>query len=236
MHFSILAPFIILASFFFIFVLSKQKHEEGFELKSEINYWQPELRPSKFIRDGIVEADLSKMSKTDLLGLIFEQMSDSTMEIPGMTRYMYNMRQLEKQVSQEELVYYLKNGIWPWPKELIETYEEAYASSTLGLYNPKQATDKDRHYLTQAAAEQKLLWTAPEGQFLISKCIPTNPWDPIHKPSRLHKPLTKNGFEESCNPCLALDNPYSTEKCQFLAPGQTKNSKWWAKYFGIAEV
>jgi hypothetical protein len=74
----------------------------------------------------------------------------------------------ESQASQEEVEYFNEHGIWPWTKETIKLYQEAYESNPYIRNNAEEGTNYARTIYNQAAILRILAMQKKEGQFLLN--------------------------------------------------------------------
>ena len=80
----------------------------------------------------------------------------------------FDTDKLQQQVTQTELDYYLKNGIWPWSQKVIKLYKEASAKNKLIRTSPQDSLNDARKIYNQNAILQILSYQTKEGQFLIN--------------------------------------------------------------------
>lgn len=79
------------------------------------------------------------------------------------------------QASQEEVDYFNEHGIWPWTKETIKLYEEAYEKNPYIRNVAKDGTNYARTIYNQAAILQILAMQQKEGQFLLNGILVNDP-------------------------------------------------------------
>ena len=87
----------------------------------------------------------------------------------------FDMGEIGKQASQEELDYYLKNHSWPWSDELKEMYKTAIISNPYVRLEPGLAVDRARVMYNESIMWQILSWQTKEGQFLLNGVIVKDP-------------------------------------------------------------
>ena len=87
----------------------------------------------------------------------------------------FDMGEIGKQASQEELDYYLKHKMWPWSDELKEMYTSAIISNPYVRLEPGLAVDRARVMYNVSIMWQILSWQTKEGQFLLNGVIVKDP-------------------------------------------------------------
>ena len=87
----------------------------------------------------------------------------------------FDMEQIEKQSTSEELEYFNKNGKWPWSQKVIELYEEAVNRNPYIRTLPEQATNYARKIYNEAAILRILSYQTKEGQFLLNGVLVKDP-------------------------------------------------------------
>jgi hypothetical protein len=83
----------------------------------------------------------------------------------------FDMDEIGRQASQEEMDYYLENKMWPWSDELKEVYTSAIISNPYVRLEPGLAVDRARVMYNQSIMWQILSWQTKEGQFLLNGVI-----------------------------------------------------------------
>jgi len=78
----------------------------------------------------------------------------------------FDINQLKKQASQEELNYFLENGMWPWDKEVEELYKEQVNKNSYVRSDPDAAVIHARKIYNQNAILQIISLQTKEGEFL----------------------------------------------------------------------
>ena len=76
--------------------------------------------------------------------------------------------QIQKQASQEELDYFLQNGMWPWSQEVQDLYSEMLDNNPYIRTYSKDAIIHARTIYNQNAILQIISWQTKEGKFLIN--------------------------------------------------------------------
>lgn len=87
----------------------------------------------------------------------------------------FDMDEIGRQATQEELDYYLKNKMWPWSEELKEVYKTAIISNPYVRLEPGLAVDRARVIYNESIMWQILSWQTKEGQFLLNGVIVKDP-------------------------------------------------------------
>ena len=83
-------------------------------------------------------------------------------------KIVFDMEIIKKQASQDELDYFLKNGMWPWSQEVIDLYTEAINRNKFIRTYSGDSINYARKIYNQAAILQLLAIETKEGDFLIS--------------------------------------------------------------------
>jgi len=78
----------------------------------------------------------------------------------------FDINQLKKQATQEELNYFLTNGMWPWSKEVEDLYKEQIDKNTHVRSDPDAAVLYARKIYNQSAILQIISLQTKEGEFL----------------------------------------------------------------------
>ena len=87
----------------------------------------------------------------------------------------FDMDEIGRQATQEELDYYLKNKMWPWSEDLKEVYKTAIISNPYVRLEPGLAVDRARVIYNESIMWQILSWQTKEGQFLLNGVIVKDP-------------------------------------------------------------
>jgi len=80
----------------------------------------------------------------------------------------FDTKIIQQQASQEELDYFLKNGFWPWSKEVEHLYEKSLSKNPYIRTYAKNEIDRVKTIYNQNAILDVLAAQAKEGQFLLS--------------------------------------------------------------------
>jgi hypothetical protein len=76
--------------------------------------------------------------------------------------------QIQKQATQEELDYFVQNGMWPWSQEVQDLYSKMVNKNPFVRTYSKDAIMDARTIYNQNAILQILSWQNKEGNFLIN--------------------------------------------------------------------
>ncbi len=87
----------------------------------------------------------------------------------------FDMDIINQQVSQQELDYFNKNGMWPWSQEVIDLYGKLQESNPFIRSITEDATTYARTVYNQAAILRILSYQTKEGQFLLNGILVKNP-------------------------------------------------------------
>lgn len=79
----------------------------------------------------------------------------------------YDTSILEKQVTQEELDAFLRDGVWPWSQQIQDLYKEAVGKNPYIKSFPEDSLRQARKVYNQKAITEILASQSKEGQFLI---------------------------------------------------------------------
>jgi len=80
----------------------------------------------------------------------------------------FDTKVIEEQASQEELDYFLKNGFWPWSKEVESLYEKSLSKNPYIRTYAKNEIDRVKTIYNQNAILNVIASQAKEGQFLLN--------------------------------------------------------------------
>ena len=80
----------------------------------------------------------------------------------------FDMEQIQKQATQEEVDYYMKNKMWPWSEKVIELYKELSERNPYVREDPEASVKYARRIYNQNAILQILSLQTKEGRFLIN--------------------------------------------------------------------
>lgn len=81
----------------------------------------------------------------------------------------------ENQASQEELNYFLENGLWPWSQKTKELYEKSSKKNPLVRNYSKDSIKDARKIYNEAAILRVLSYQTNEGRFLLDGVLIKNP-------------------------------------------------------------
>ena len=151
----------------------------------------------------------------------------------------YNLTQLQRQASPEEVEELLRTGFWPWPDDLKQLYIEKVSDNPIIKIEAQYALNYAMKLYNKNAATELLAWNTKEGHFLlygVNNNIKCSPDSVIQKGSTEIKtediPKEIPGFsfvKGSCNPCIALDADFS---CPFRL-GDDSISEPWQKLWNL---
>lgn len=83
-------------------------------------------------------------------------------------KIVFDMEEIKKQASQEEIDSFLQNGMWPWSEEVINLYKEAINRNQLIRTYSEDSVNYARTIYNQNAILQIMLMETKEGSFLLS--------------------------------------------------------------------
>jgi hypothetical protein len=83
-------------------------------------------------------------------------------------KIIFDMEEIKKQASQEEIDYFLKNGMWPWSEEVINLYKEAINRNQLIRTYSEDSVNYARTIYNQNAILRIMSMETKEGSFLLS--------------------------------------------------------------------
>ncbi len=109
-------------------------------------------------KNGKEGFELSQISQSDFLHI------QNTIN----PKIVFDMEIIKRQASQEELDYFLKNGMWPWSQEVIDLFTEAVNKNHFIRTYSGDAVNYARKIYNQAAILQLMAIETKEGGFLIS--------------------------------------------------------------------
>ena len=81
----------------------------------------------------------------------------------------------KSQASQEELDYFMKNGMWPWSERTIQLYRDAVLSNPFIRTYSGGAVKYARRIYNEAAILRVMSYQTKEGQFLINGVLVADP-------------------------------------------------------------
>ncbi len=88
--------------------------------------------------------------------------------------YQFNISELQKQASPEEVDHLLKTGYWPWPDDLKYLFLDAVAQQPIIKAVPGDALEDAMKLYNEQAARRLLAWNTKEGNFLLQGIISPN--------------------------------------------------------------
>jgi hypothetical protein len=80
----------------------------------------------------------------------------------------FNIPEIQKQASQQEVNFFNKNGKWPWSKKIKELYSDALERNPYIRTSTKDAINTISTIYNENAIAQMLSWQSKEGQFLLN--------------------------------------------------------------------
>jgi hypothetical protein len=80
----------------------------------------------------------------------------------------FDVDRIQEQASQEEVDYFIKNGMWPWSKEVIELYKNAVSNNNYIRTNLGDSVLEARKMYNENIILEILSWQEKEGQFLLT--------------------------------------------------------------------
>jgi hypothetical protein len=83
-------------------------------------------------------------------------------------KIVFDMEVIKKHATQQEVDYFLKNGMWPWSQEVIDLYIEAINRNKFIRTYSGDSVNYARKIYNQSAILQLLAIETKEGDFLIS--------------------------------------------------------------------
>lgn len=81
---------------------------------------------------------------------------------------LFNLQQLQKQVSPDELKFYYKNGYWNWSDNTKKEYIRVLWSSPILKIDPNSALNSAMKIYNEKAAKMLISWNNKEGIFLLN--------------------------------------------------------------------
>jgi hypothetical protein len=80
----------------------------------------------------------------------------------------FDVDRIQEQASQEEVDYFIKNGMWPWSKEVIELYKNAVSNNNFIRTNLGDSVLEARKLYNEYIILEILSLQEKEGQFLLT--------------------------------------------------------------------
>lgn len=88
--------------------------------------------------------------------------------------YRFNIDVLQKNTTEDEVKYFLKNGVWPWSQNTKNLFMEEVSKSSIINIDPLNSLNKSMEVYPQSAILNKLYWNSPEGNFIVNGGILPN--------------------------------------------------------------
>jgi len=79
----------------------------------------------------------------------------------------FDMDLIQQQATEGEVKVFLKNGSWPWSKEVQRMYRDAIATNSYISTNPGASLYDAQTVYNENAIKQLLSWNSKEGDFLL---------------------------------------------------------------------
>jgi hypothetical protein len=86
-------------------------------------------------------------------------------------KVIFDPKEIQKQASQEEVDYFLKNGMWPWSEEVEKLYEDAIVKNPYVRLYSKDSIIETKTKYNESIIKEILSWQTKEGKFLQSGVI-----------------------------------------------------------------
>lgn len=138
-------------------------------------------------------------------------------------KIIFDMEIIKEQASQDELDYFLKNGMWPWSQDTIDFYTAAINSNPFIRTYAGDSVNYARSIYNEAAILQVLFLQTSEGKFLTSG-VQINDGRKNILPSGFGNFGYKSGLIKHMNPvikCNIDDNgKASLEKTEYIGRGR----------------
>jgi hypothetical protein len=83
-------------------------------------------------------------------------------------KIVFDVDEIQKQSSQEEVNYFIKHGYWPWSDEVKKLYKETLNNNPYVRTSPEDAINTVRTIYNEKAILELLSWQAKEGHFLLN--------------------------------------------------------------------
>lgn len=80
----------------------------------------------------------------------------------------FDINRIQEQSSQEEVDYFIKNGMWPWSKQVIELYKNAVSNNKYIRNNLGDSVLQAQKIYNESIILEILSWQEKEGQFLLT--------------------------------------------------------------------
>ena len=79
----------------------------------------------------------------------------------------FDPEEIQKQASEQELEYFVKNNKWPWSDDTTNLYVQALNNNPYVRTSPEDAVNTIQSIYNENAVLQMLSWQATEGKFLL---------------------------------------------------------------------
>jgi hypothetical protein len=80
----------------------------------------------------------------------------------------FNIAEIEKQVDQDDVDYFNKNGKWSWSEKIKKLYSDALEKNPYVRTSTEDSVDTTSTIYNEKAISQMLSWQSKEGQFLLN--------------------------------------------------------------------
>jgi len=80
----------------------------------------------------------------------------------------FDINKIKEQATQEEVDYFIKNGMWPWSKQVIQLYKNAVSNNKYIRNNLGDSVLQARKIYNETIILEILSWQEKEGQFLLT--------------------------------------------------------------------
>lgn len=98
-------------------------------------------------------------------------------------KIVFDVQEIQKQVPQEEVDYFIKNGKWNWSEKTKELYKKSLDNNPYVRTEPEDAINTASTIYNENAILQMLSWQTKEGQFLLNGVSihggKTNPYEAL---------------------------------------------------------
>lgn len=79
----------------------------------------------------------------------------------------FDLKELQKQASEEEVDILVKTGMWPWDPSIQKIFLEEVSKDPYVRADPQHMMNKSRSVFNEAAIKRILTWYTPEGKLLF---------------------------------------------------------------------
>ena len=109
-------------------ILSKTPHKLGCVIKANPTSFKIDVSRSEFVEQILISAESNHKSGVELS--CFELSQDSQSDFLKIQhtinpKIVFDMEIIKQQASQNEMDYFLQNGMWPWSQDVINLYTDA---------------------------------------------------------------------------------------------------------------